>query len=82
MSIRILYFAKIRDLIGKPEEDLLLPEGVTKLSDLVAHLSRLHPVLGGNLASVRYARNEEFAALTEPVVDGDTVALIPPVAGG
>jgi molybdopterin converting factor subunit 1 len=82
MSVRILYFAKIRDLIGKPEEDLVLPEGVTCLSDLVGLLCRLHPVLVGRLASVRFARNETFVALSEPVADGDTVAVIPPVAGG
>jgi molybdopterin synthase sulfur carrier subunit len=82
MSVRILYFAKIRDLIGKTEEDLELPAGVSRLSELAGHLCLVHPVLAGRLASVRFARNETFAALSDPVADGDTVALIPPVAGG
>jgi molybdopterin converting factor subunit 1 len=82
MSIRILYFAKIRDLIGKAEEDLALPESVKKLSDLAGYLAQLHPVLKDNLASVRFARNEVFASLSEPIAEGDTVAVIPPVAGG
>jgi molybdopterin converting factor subunit 1 len=82
MSVQILYFAKIRDLIGKHEEVLVLPENVTKLSDLVGYLTNLHPVLKGRLGSVRLARNETFASLSEPVADGDTIALIPPVAGG
>lgn len=82
MSVQILYFAKIRDLIGKPEEQLVLPEGVKRVSDLVDVLCRLHPVLAGRLSSVRFARNETFVDLSEPLEDGDTVALIPPVAGG
>lgn len=82
MSVQILYFAKIRDLIGKAEEVLVLPDSVTKLSDLVGYLTNLHPVLEGRLGSVRLARNETFASLSEPVADGDTIALIPPVAGG
>lgn len=82
MSVRILYFAKIRDLTGKPEEELRLPEGVRQLSDFAAHLSVLYPALRGQLGSVRFARNEAFAALSEPIADGDTIAVIPPVAGG
>jgi molybdopterin converting factor subunit 1 len=82
MSIRILYFAKIRDLIGKSEEALVLPAGVMILSDLVSYLTRLHPELGPSLGSVRLARNEVFAALSEAIAEGDTVAVIPPVAGG
>jgi sulfur-carrier protein len=82
MSIRILYFAKIRDLIGKAEEDLALPDGVKNLSDLAGYLVRLHPALRDNLGSVRFARNEVFASLSEPIAEGDTVAVIPPVAGG
>jgi molybdopterin converting factor subunit 1 len=82
MSVRILYFAKIRDLIGKPEERLVLPEGVSKLSELAGYLSSLYPVLAGYLGSVRFARNEVFAPLSETMVEGDTIAVIPPVAGG
>jgi molybdopterin converting factor small subunit len=55
---------------------------VKKLSDLVGYLAQLYPALRDNLASVRFARNEAFASLSEPIAEGDTVAVIPPVAGG
>ena len=38
--------------------------------------------LAGRLGAVRFARNEEFATNDEVCVDGDIVAVIPPVAGG
>lgn len=82
MKISVLYFAAVRDLVGRDEEPLDLPEGVRTIEALAAHLKLLHPALEGRLGYVRFARNEEFAAMSDGVTDGDTVALIPPVAGG
>jgi len=82
MSIRILYFAATRDLVGKPEEELVLPVETTTLRALLELLTRRHPALDGRLGQVRVARNESFVDLDDSVVNGDVVALIPPVAGG
>lgn len=82
MSISVLYFAAVRDLVGVAEEKLSLPAGVATIASLAAHLAKLHPELEGRLSPVRFARNEEFAALEDAVADGDVIALIPPVAGG
>jgi molybdopterin converting factor subunit 1 len=81
-TLRVLYFAAVRDLVGKNEEELDLPESVTRISELALHLERVHPELRGRLASVRIAVNETFASEADPVRPGDVVALIPPVAGG
>lgn len=82
MNVTVLYFAAVRDLVGKDEEALTLPAGVASIAAFSDHLSRLHPALEGRLSYVRFARNEEFAQLVDPITDGDTLALIPPVAGG
>ena len=82
MTISILYFAAVRDLVGKAEERLELPAGVTTIDALASHLVAIHPELEGRLAPVRFARNEEFATMRDPVAPGDVIALIPPVAGG
>ena len=63
-------------------ENLDVPEAVGTLEALGKHLALVHPQLEGRLGYVRFARNEEFAQLADPIVDGDTIALIPPVAGG
>jgi molybdopterin synthase sulfur carrier subunit len=82
MTIRILYFAAVRDLVGLDEEALSLQEDVRTIADLAALLARHHPVLAGRLSAVRFARNETFARSDELLSDGDEIALIPPVAGG
>ncbi len=80
--ITILYFAAVRELVGTDEERIELPSAVKTIGDLGAHLCTLHESLVGRLTPVRFARNEAFAKDDEPVADGDTIALIPPVAGG
>ncbi len=82
MNITVLYFAAVRDLVGKDEEALALPDGVASIAAVGDHLAHLHPALEGRLGYVRFARNEEFAQLTDGIDDGDVIALIPPVAGG
>lgn len=82
MSVTVLYFAAVRDLVGKAEERVDLPAGVATIASLASHLAKVHPELEGRLGPVRFARNEEFANDADPIADGDVVALIPPVAGG
>jgi len=82
VRVTVLYFAAVRDLVGKDEEVLTLPDGVASIAAVGDHLSRLHLALEGRLGYVRFARNEEFAQPTDPIADGDVIALIPPVAGG
>lgn len=82
MSIRVLYFAATRDLVGRPEEELPLPAHITSVRALLELLTAHHPALAGRLGQTRVARNEAFVELDEPVANGDVIALIPPVAGG
>lgn len=80
MTLTILYFAAVRDLVGKDEERVDF--GGRTIGELASFLQTHHSALGGRLKSVRFARNEEFALDSEVLADGDVVALIPPVAGG
>jgi len=82
VTITVLYFAAVRDLVGRDEERLELPAAVTTIGSLAEHLVAIHPELAGRLAPVRFARNEEFAKADDAIAAGDTIAVIPPVAGG
>jgi molybdopterin converting factor subunit 1 len=82
MNVRVLYFAGLRDAIGCDEESLELTSAVATVADLCGHLASRHAAYAARRGHVRVARNERFAELEEPLLDGDVVALIPPVAGG
>jgi molybdopterin synthase sulfur carrier subunit len=81
-TVRVLYFAGLRDALGLSEESLELPGDVRTIADFCAHLAQRHRAYAVARQHVRVAKNESFADADEPVGDGDTLALIPPVSGG
>jgi len=82
LTITLLYFAAVRDLVGQGEASLTLPGGIETLRQLSEHLQKLVPALEGRLGAVRWARNEELVGLDTSLAEGDVIAVIPPVAGG
>jgi molybdopterin synthase catalytic subunit len=81
VQIRVLFFGLLKDILGSAEGRLDLPEGSTAGS-VFEHYAALFPPLRAMASSVVLARNHEFAKITEPLSDGDEVALLPPVSGG
>jgi molybdenum cofactor biosynthesis protein B len=81
-TVRVLYFAAVRDLVGVESESLRWSESVDTVGAFIEWIQRERPELSGRLQGVRIARNEAFVEADAPVVAGDTLALIPPVAGG
>jgi molybdopterin synthase sulfur carrier subunit len=83
--IKILYFAWLRERVGVPHEELVLPQGVATVAALIDHLAARGPGYAAafaNRGTVRCAINQEFAALSGPVRPGDEVGFFPPVTGG
>jgi molybdopterin synthase catalytic subunit len=81
MRVQVLFFAVVRDRLGRDAEELELGTGATA-DDAWREAVRRHPQLGALRAVVRLAVNEEFAEGERVLADGDVVAIIPPVAGG
>ncbi len=81
MRITVRLFALQRQQLGWKERSIDLA-GPTTIADAWGHLVETFPVLGPASGSIRFARNGVYADVTEPLVDGDELALIPPVAGG
>jgi molybdopterin converting factor subunit 1 len=69
-------------LLGLNEEQLEIPENVRTVREFVQHLQQVRPALNGKMASVRVALDEAFAGDSEVLAGVQTIALIPPVAGG
>ena len=81
MTVRVLFFAAHRELIGTDETVAELAEGAT-VGDLVTLLrSRGAPwdLLPSDPA---VAVNHSYASREVTLQEGDEVAVIPPVAGG
>ncbi len=80
--IKLLYFAALRERLGSDGEVITLPEGVTRVAELLAFLPTIRPALRGVLGAVRVAVGEELAGPDARIAAGDEVALLPPVSGG
>jgi molybdopterin synthase catalytic subunit/molybdopterin converting factor small subunit len=81
MEIRILFFGLLKDVCGRSEDRLQVPEGVDA-GFVFDHYAALYPKLGTMAPSVVIARNHEFTARTQQLANGDELALLPPVSGG
>jgi len=83
--MKLLYFAWLREKIGKSEETLDPPAEVATVESLLEWLRRRGPEYEAALADltvVKVAVNQDFARLGDAVTAQDEVALFPPVTGG
>lgn len=85
MSVRILYFARLREDMGIAQELIDLPAGACDVkglrAQLVARGGASAAALGRGKA-VRVSVNQDLARDDTPVKAGDEVAFFPPVTGG
>lgn len=81
MHLNVLYFAHVRERVGKSAERLELPDGAT-VADATRALCERYPQLAPLMGIVRVAVDGEFAAAADDLRDGAELVLIPPVAGG
>ena len=83
--ITVLYFARLRESLGKGSETIELPSGVRDLEGLRALLVARGGAWEQELAPhkpVRAAVNQAMAIGDTGLADGDEVAFFPPVTGG
>jgi molybdopterin converting factor subunit 1 len=81
MKVKILLFARLRELAGSETVELELPPG-TSLAEAWRRLQERLPSLRVFDPPPLMARNLEFASGEETVGAGDELAFFPPVSGG
>ncbi len=81
IRVRVRLFAIQRELAGSREVAVDLSTGST-VADAWDAVVALHPALAPGRASVRFARNGDYADAATVLDDRDEVAFIPPVSGG
>lgn len=85
MRVKLVYFAWVREKIGKGEEVIELPSDSIRVGELIAHLKSLGAEYDAAFEYenvIRAAINQEHAEHDELVRDGNEVALFPPMTGG
>jgi molybdopterin synthase catalytic subunit len=71
----------LKDIVGRPEEVLDIgPEA--RVGTVFEHYAELYPKLREARKSILLARNQQFSPASDPLSEGDEVALLPPVSGG
>lgn len=81
MTVRVLAFARLRELLGFGARSVVVADGAT-LDQLWDQLARDAREVGALRSSTRFARNGALADGVTALQDGDEIALLPPVGGG
>jgi molybdopterin synthase sulfur carrier subunit len=85
LKVKVLYFASVREKVGKDAEELELPSGVATVAALRSHLrgrGGVYEKAFSEKALLRAAVNLDMVQPSAAVKAGDEVAFFPPVTGG
>jgi molybdopterin synthase sulfur carrier subunit len=85
VSVKVLYFAWVRERIGKPEEEVEPPPEVATVCDLMAWLARrgeeyAHAFV--NPKVIRAAINRTHVKPDTRIAGAREIAFFPPMTGG
>jgi molybdopterin converting factor subunit 1 len=81
VNIKVLFFGQLKDITGLREDRLELGEGAY-VETVFEHYANRFPRLRELSKSIVLAQNQQFAAGSSPIAEGDEIAFLPPVSGG
>jgi sulfur-carrier protein len=85
MSVKLRYFAWVRERIGKAEEELDPPAGVATVNDLIAWLAQRgeeYQHAFENPRVIRAAIDRTHVRPETAIAGASEIALFPPMTGG
>jgi sulfur-carrier protein len=85
MKVKVLYFARLRELFNLESEELEFPCEHIYAATVIDFLRKRGEPWATELgldAGNRMAVNQTLAGLVTTVRDGDEIAIFPPVTGG
>ena len=81
ITVRMLFFAHLQDVVGANALALTLPDSAT-VREAADALAARSPGFENLLTHTRVAVNAEFADADTMLKEGDEVAWMPPMSGG
>ncbi len=81
MKISVKLYASFREIVGKKEEDIEMPDGTTVQMLLDDYIKRF-PAMGRFREHIILSVNKEYGSPIRKLRDGDEVSFLPPVSGG
>jgi molybdopterin synthase sulfur carrier subunit len=83
--LKLIYFAWVRERIGKPEEEIDPPAGVRTVAELVAWLSARgeeYAYAFENARAIRAAIDRNHVKPDTQIAGAREIAFFPPMTGG
>ncbi len=83
--MKILYFARLRQIIGRGAEDIEIPADVQNVSALIDFLKARDERIAeafADLRTLKVAINQNHTTLNASLTGATEVAFFPPVTGG
>lgn len=83
--MKLVYFAWVRERVGKADEEVSLPEGIATIADLVRWLKTRgeeYEYAFENEEIVRAAINHQHVTPDSSIAEAREIAFFPPMTGG
>jgi sulfur-carrier protein len=83
--MKILYFARFKQIIGRSADEIAVPSDITTVNALLTHLVASDASIAAafaDLRTVKVAVDQNHSALDASIVGAKEVAFFPPVTGG
>jgi sulfur-carrier protein len=83
--MKILYFARLRQIIGRGQDEISVPADIKTVGALVDYLKGRDEGIAaafGDLRTLKVAVNQSHASLDASLAGATEVAFFPPVTGG
>lgn len=83
--MKVLYFARFRQMIGRGSDEIAVPADVSTVNALLNHLVANDAGVAAafsDLRTVRVAVDQNHCALDASIIGAKEVAFFPPVTGG
>jgi sulfur-carrier protein len=85
MTVRLLYFAWVREKLGRAEETVTIPADIATLAELMGWLAArdgVHADVFNRVGIIRAAINQVHALPSAAIAGAREIAFFPPVTGG